>query len=134
MRMIIITAAALLSSVAGGGMAAVGSPAPADEPAAFLNVSDITTPIFSPSGIDGSLSVSVAIQARDASMVAELREKMPKLRAALLTSTLEFSRLYASGFKPVDAERLDEQLSAALQRVHPGAERALILKLSANPR
>ncbi|MBB5685256.1 hypothetical protein [Sphingobium boeckii] len=131
--MIVITAAAALSSLAGGGMAAVGSPAPSGDSASFLNVSDITTPIFSPSGIDGSLSVSVAIQARDASMINDLREKMPELRAALLTTTLEFSRLYASGFQPVDAERLDEQLTAALQRVHPGAERALILKLSADP-
>jgi len=133
MRMIVMTAAAALSSLAGGSMAAADNHAPASEPAAFLNVEDITTPIFSAGGIDGSLSVSVAIQAHDANMVNDLRIKMPELRAALVTTTLEFSRLYASGFKPVDAELLDDQLSSALKRVHPGAEKILILKLSANP-
>lgn len=133
MRMIVITAAAALSSLAGGGMAAVGSQVPAEEPSAFLSVDDITTPIFSTGGIDGSLSMSVAIQTSNETMVRELREKMPELRAAILTSTLEFSRLYASGFTPVDAERLDGELSSALKRVHPGAEKVLILKLSANP-
>ncbi|MEN2786140.1 hypothetical protein ACFOKI_07015 [Sphingomonas qilianensis] len=133
MRLFGMAAATALSTLAGGSMAAVGAPPVALGQAAFLPIDDITTPIFAPNGIEGSLSVSVTIQAGDTQRMERLRQKMPELRAALLTSTLEFARLYASGFRPVDAERLDETLSTALQRVDGDAGRVLILAVSARP-
>ena len=133
MRLFEMAAATALSTLAGGSMAAVETPAMALGQAAFLTIDDITTPIFSPSGIEGSLSVSVAIQAGDTNKMRRLQQKLPELRAALLSSTLEFSRLYASGFRAVDAERLDRTLSEALQRVDADAGRVLILEVSARP-
>ena len=48
-------------------------------------------------------------------------------------ATLEFARLYASGFLPVDAERLSAAINAALKPNHPGIVRVLIVKVGAVP-
>jgi hypothetical protein len=62
-----------------------------------------------------------------------LRTRMPELRATALTAALEFSRLYASGYTPVDAGRLSTDLNAAMKRAHPGIARVLIVRLDAVP-
>lgn len=132
MRMTFMTAA-LLSSLTGGSItAAVGHDAVSETPA-ILTIDEIATPIFSPARIDGSLNVTIAVEGENAAALTELRDRMPQLRAALLTATLEFSRLHASGFTPVDAEKLNADLTASLKQLHPAVKRVLILKLSASP-
>jgi flagellar basal body-associated protein FliL len=132
MRMTVMTAA-ILSSLAGGSVAAGEGNAAVSETPAFVSVTDIAAPIFSTGRLEGAVNVSLMIEARNAEAVAELEARMPELRASLLDNTLEFSRLYASGFTPVDAERLSKDLTASLKKTHPGVRRVLILKLSASP-
>jgi flagellar basal body-associated protein FliL len=132
MRMTVMTAA-LLTSLTGGSIAATEGHATISERPALLTVDEIATPIFSAARIEGSLNLSLAIEGEDAAMLPALRSQMPQLRAAMLTTTLEFSRLYASGFTAIDAERLHADLTASVKRIHPGIKRVLILKLSASP-
>jgi len=124
------------------GLSALGASAPADaqQKAAqphfgdtFVSLAEITTPIFGDSRIEGAMSVTLVIEAKDAAAAAALKTRMPELRASSLAASLEFSRLYASGFLPVNAVRLSADLNAALKRDHPGVARVLITRVIAVP-
>lgn len=123
------------------GLAALGgAPATAQHPAppsglgtVFVRLAEITTPIFGDSRVEGALSVTLVIEAKNVSAANALKTKIPTLRAASLAATLEFSRLYASGFLPVNAERLSADLNAALKRDHPGIAHVLITRVIAVP-
>lgn len=132
MRKAVTTVVTALSALTGSGMAAAKGPVRMLDPQ-FVALSEITTPIFGQSRIEGALSVTLVLEASDAEAARELKAKMPELRATSLTVALEFSRLYASGFLPVDAERLSADLNAALKREHPRIARVLIVKLAAEP-
>ncbi len=99
----------------------------------FVPLSEITTPIFGESRIEGALSVTLVLEATDMDAAQMLKARMPELRATALTAALEFSRLYASGYTPVDAGRLSVDLNAAMKRAHPGIARVLIVRLDAVP-
>jgi hypothetical protein len=99
----------------------------------FVPLDEITTPIFGDSRIEGALSVTLVIEAKDAQTAAALKTQMPSLRASSLAATIEFARLYASGFLPVNAERLGADLTAGLKRDHPGIVRVLITRVMAVP-
>ena len=58
---------------------------------------------------------------------------MPRLRSATLAAALEFSRLYASPMRAVDAEMLSRDLTTALQHEEPGISRVLIVEVAARP-
>lgn len=130
----IVTAATALSALAGGSVAGAADQAAmqGDEPH-FVPLDQITTPIFGASRIEGSLSLTLVLEAADADAAAAISSQMRELRAASLAATLEFSRLHASGFTPVNAEQLSADLTAALKRTHPGIARVLIVKVSALP-
>jgi hypothetical protein len=99
----------------------------------FVPIAEITTPIFGDSRVEGALSVTLVIEAKDAQAAVALKAQMPSLRASSLAATIEFARLYASGFLPVDAERLSADLNAGLKRDHPGIVRVLITRVIAVP-
>lgn len=99
----------------------------------FVAMDGITTPIFGESRIEGALSVTLVLQTANPAAAAALRKQLPQMRAVALSTTLEFSRLFASGFTPVDARRLSRSLNAALKPAFPGIGRVLIVKLSAEP-
>ena len=132
MRKAVTTAIATLSVLAASDASAAKRPATALEPQ-FVSLSEITTPIFGESRIEGALSVTLVLEASSVEAAGALRAKMPELRATALTAALEFSRLYASGYTPVDAGRLSADLNAAMKRAHPGIARVLIVRLDAVP-
>jgi hypothetical protein len=99
--------------------------------ATFCNMKEISVPIVDAGRVDGVLRVTLVLEARDAIGVAELDRRMPELRAAALAEAIEFARLYASPFTPVDARKLAASLTPALRRVSPSIKRVLIVKVAA---
>jgi hypothetical protein len=93
---------------------------------------EISVPIIDASRINGVLRVSITLEAGDAVSAAELGGRMPELRAAALAATLEFARLHASPFAPVDVSRLAAALTPALSHVSPSISRVLIVKVAAH--
>lgn len=134
MRRQIVIVATALSGLAGGSMASAADPAAVagGEPH-FVPMERITTPIFSASRIEGSLDVTLVLQAADVDTAAELNKHMPELRAASLAATIEFSRLYASGMTAVNAEKLSADLTKALKHTNPSIARVLIVKVASQP-
>ena len=134
MRRQIVIVATALSGLAGGSVASAADPATvvAADPH-FVPMARITTPIFSASRIEGSLDVTLVLQADDIDTAAELNKNIPELRAASLAATIEFSRLYASGMTAVNAEKLSADLTTALKRTNPSIARVLIVKVASQP-
>ena len=97
----------------------------------FVAMQEISVPIVDASRIDGVLRVSIVLEAKDAAGAASLARRMPELRAAGLGAAIEFARLHASPFTPVDVRRLSGMLAPALRGVDPAIARVLIVKVSA---
>jgi len=126
--------AAILAAALLAGSGASATPRQGMEmDARFVALDEIATPILSQSRIEGTLSVTLVLRATSVDTARTLRKRMPELRAASLAATMEFSRLYASGYTTIDVARLSGDLNAALKRVDPGVERVLIVSLSALP-
>lgn len=132
MRKTVRTAITALSVLTASDASAAARPSRSMDPQ-FVPLSEITTPIFGESRIEGALSVTLVLEATDVEAAQMLKARMPELRATALTAALEFSRLYASGYTPVDAGRLSADLNAAMKRAHPGIARVLIVRLDAVP-
>lgn len=140
MRRTILAVGVATSAIAAGPAAIAADAAPAaasGKPATagpqFLTMEEITAPIFSASRIEGSLSVTLVIEATTPAAATELGKDMPRLRATSLATAIEFSRLYASGLTPVNVAKLSADLNAALKSAHPGIARVLIVKVAAVP-
>jgi len=99
--------------------------------ATFVAMEEIAVPIVDAGRIDGVLRVSIVLEARDIAGAASLARKMPELRAAGLAAAIEFARLHASPFTPVDVRRLSGTLEPALRGVDGTIARVLIVKVSA---
>lgn len=97
----------------------------------FVPMEEISVPIVDAGRIDGVLRVSIVLEARDAAGAASLAQRMPELRAAGLGAAIEFARLHASPFTPVNVRKLSDALTPALRGVDPGIARILIVKVSA---
>lgn len=126
-------AAAGLAAVAGANVArASGSEA---EPAAgephFVPLDEIKVPIIGSTRIEGRLRVKLVLDAKDAAAADELAERIPQLRATALAATIEFSRLYASGIAPVNAELLRSELTGAVTHEHKNVARILVVEVAA---
>lgn len=97
----------------------------------FLPMEPIDAPIVDGGRIDGVLHVSIVVQAKTADDAAMLGKRMPELRAAALPAALEFARLRASRFAPVDVTRLAAMLTPPVRRVDGAIDKVLIVKVSA---
>jgi len=128
-----MTRSALIASALAVASFAVAAPGHAQQaqPATFVAMQEISVPIIDASRIDGVLRVSIVLEARDAAGAASLAQRMPELRAAGLGAAIEFARLHASPFTPVDVRKLSDTLAPALRNVEPGIARILIVKVSA---
>ncbi|MBU3078655.1 hypothetical protein [Sphingomonas quercus] len=132
MRLPVLFAALLGGAVTSGSVAASGDPLDSPAPG-FMPIAEITTPIVDASRLDGAVKVLATIETADPATMDQVRADMPMVRAEMYAATLEFSRLYASGLRAVDAKRLGEHLSAAVRKSHPQVSRVLILRLQAQP-
>lgn len=123
--------AAFMAGAAAPFAAATPGHAQTAEAASFVAMDEISVPIVDAPRIDGVLRVSIMLQAHDADAAANLYRRMPELRAASLAGTIEFARLHASPFTPVDVRKLAATLTPLLLSVEPGIARVLIVKVSA---
>ncbi|KPH62811.1 MULTISPECIES: flagellar basal body-associated FliL family protein [Novosphingobium] len=105
-------------------------PLPPPDPS-FLAMDDIDAPIIDSGRIDGVLHVSIVVKTKSAESAAELAKRMPELRAASLAAAIEFARLHASPFTPVNVARLSAMMSPPIKRLDAGIEKVLIVKVSA---
>ena len=101
------------------------------QPETFVAMQEISVPIVDARRMGGVLRGSVVLEARDAASAASLAQRMPELRAAGLGAAIEFARLHASPFAPVNVRKLSDTLAPALHSVEPGIARILIVKVSA---
>ncbi|AXB75353.1 hypothetical protein [Novosphingobium sp. P6W] len=102
---------------------------PAD--ASFVTMQSIDAPIVDAGRVDGVLHVTITVQAKSEDEAAALTKRMPELRAAALPATIEFARLRASRFAPVDVERLAATITLPVKRVDATVDKVLIVKVSA---
>lgn len=127
-----IRSALTVSAVAAASLAAVATGHAQELPAApFVAMNEISVPIVDAGRIEGVLRVSIVIEARDAAGASRLARKMPELRAAGLGAAIEFARLHASPFTPVNVHKLAGTLEPALRGVDSTIARILIVKVSA---
>lgn len=122
-----ISAALVAASV----LSAAPGHAQTPEAASFVIMEEISVPIVDAGRLDGVLRVSIVLQAHDVGGGANLARKMPELRAAGLSATIEFARLHASPFTPVDVNKLSAALTPALLGIDAGIAKVLIVKVSA---
>ncbi|HSX54535.1 MAG TPA: hypothetical protein VLG14_04480 [Sphingomonas sp.] len=123
-----LTISAFVAASVAGAVPGHAQQAPAER---FVAMDEISVPIVDAGRIDGVLRVSIVLEARDTAGAADLARRTPELRAAGLGAAIEFARLHASPFTPVDVRRLSEALAPALRRVDPAIARVLIVKVSA---
>ncbi|MGU3315152.1 hypothetical protein ACLBWH_06360 [Sphingomonas sp. M6A6_1c] len=97
----------------------------------FVPMDEITTPIFGESQIEGGLTVRLVLETSDDAAAGVLRTQIPKIRATAVTTTLEFARLNASGYAPVEAPVLSSALNRAIKAIDPRVTRVLIVRLGA---
>lgn len=111
--------------------AAADEPAAASESPNFVTLDEIAAPIVGSDRIEGTLRVTLVIEAADAEAAADFADRLPELRAASLAATHEFSRLHASAYAAVNAEQLRHELTVALKRTHPRIAQVLVVELTA---
>lgn len=116
----LLCGAPLLMASEGGG-----------EGLAFVTLAPLRVPIIDGARSDGSLSITIVLQAADPAAAARLEATLPVLRAASLAASLEFGRLYASPLLPVDAAQLSADLTHALKAQDPGVDRVLLVEVMA---
>lgn len=129
----LVVAAAVLGAPAVPGLAIAAHPArtPAAEPH-LVAVSDIVVPIIDGNRMTGRLSFDIVIDAVDEKGAQRLTAEAARLRSLAVVSGLEFSRLYVSGLRPVDAEILVTGLTRGLQAGLPEVDRVLIVRVAAS--
>lgn len=98
----------------------------------LLPMAEIAVPIIDAGRVDGVLRFTLVIQAHDAAAIKALAGREAHMRAAVVASGLEFARLRASPWRPVDVARLSADLDAALHALDPGIEHALIVRVVAS--
>lgn len=106
-------------------------PIPPPDPS-FVVMDPIDAPIVDSGRIDGVLHLSLAVKMKSAENAAELSKRMPELRAASLAAAIEFARLHASPYAPVNVARLSAMMAPPIKRLDKGVEKVLIVKVSAD--
>ncbi|WP_052018335.1 hypothetical protein [Novosphingobium lindaniclasticum] len=106
-------------------------PIPPPDPS-FLVMEPIDAPIVDSGRIDGVLHLSIAVKTKSADDAAGLAKRMPELRAASLAAAIEFARLHASPYTPVNVARLSAMIAPPIKRLDKGIEKVLIVKVSAD--
>ena len=127
------------AAVVGAGASAVSSlasaPRPASSPASephLVTISDIVVPVIDAERMNGRLSFDIVIAATDADAATRLATRVARLRSTTIESGLEFSRLYVSGLRPVDAQLLAGDLTKSLRAANPDIDRVLVVKVTAS--
>ena len=133
MRKRLLVASAALIAIAAGGIASASASAPGAAPVELhlVTLQELEVPIVDSGRMDGTLRVKFVVNAVDAHAAESLEQRQPELRSLALGAATEFSRIYASGLSPVNAEILKAKARAALQRAHPEIADVLVVQVSA---
>ena len=112
---------AALASGGGGGTGEVH----------LVPMDEIRVPIIDGNRADGALRLKLVLEAADGAAAEKATASLPVLRSTAVASALEFARLYASPFMPVDASRLSEEMTTALRTQDSGISRVLLVEVAA---
>ena len=93
----------------------------------------IAVPIIDGANLQGTLRFSLVLEAQDGAAAERISGDLPGLRSEALLAGAEFSRLRASPFLAVDAQRLSDELTEALHARDEGIARVLLVEVSARP-
>lgn len=97
----------------------------------FVPLDEISVPIAGTQRIEGTLRARIVLAASTPDAAAAMTERLPEIRAAAVSSMIEFSRLYATGLTAVDATQLRADMIAALRSVDPAIGNVLITEVAA---
>jgi hypothetical protein len=115
----------------GGALASGGGAAAAGEGLHLVPMEEVSVPIIDADRVNGVLHFKLVIDAGSDEVATKINGEMPVLRAAIVAAGLEFARLNASALRAVDAQQLDQDLTAALKQAEPGLARVLIVEVEA---
>ena len=119
-----LLAAVPVSSASGAG----GGKGAAED---LIDMEAIAVPIVDGAKLQGTLRFRIVLEAHDAEAAKEIAAELPGLRAEALATGAEFSRLRASPFLAVDAQRLSDELTEALHARYEGIDRVLLVEVAA---
>ncbi|ALG60251.1 hypothetical protein AAG614_10795 [Citromicrobium bathyomarinum] len=120
-----LLAAVPVSSASGAGGGGKGA---AED---LIDMEAIAVPIVDGAKLQGTLRFRIVLEAHDAEAAKEIAAELPGLRAEALATGAEFSRLRASPFLAVDAQRLSDELTEALHARYEGIDRVLLVEVAA---
>ncbi len=128
-----IMLAAMLALLSGAGVVSAARPEPGIMIAPhFIPLDDIAVPIIDGNIISGRLRFKAIIAAKDDAAQSRLMTIKPQLRSESLIAGIEFSRLHASGLRPVNAVALAAALTISLKQYHPDIGQVLLVKSAAD--
>jgi len=128
-RKLMAGALAPMLLVPGGGAAAAGDGGV--QALHLVDMAPLSLPIVDTGRLEGVLQLKLVLDLADDAAASRAEDRMPVLRSAALSAGLEFARLHASGLRPVDAVRLDADMTAAMQAADPAITRVLIVEVAA---
>lgn len=91
----------------------------------------IALPIIDGARLLGTLHFQLVLEVDEGTSAATVTSKMPLLRAEAIAAGAEFSRLSASPFVAIDAQRLSSDLTLALRTQQTGIARVLLVEVTA---
>jgi len=128
----LIGSAALATAAVGGsatpraaGIEQVGAES------AFVALDEIMVPIAGTQRIEGALRARIVLAASTSGDADALTQRLPELRAAAVSSMIEFSRLHATALTAVNATQLRSDMMVALRAADPAVSTVLIIEVAA---
>jgi hypothetical protein len=121
---------AIATLAASQGAAATGSHG-GGEGIHLVPMEGLDVPIVEGDRADGRLRLKLVLRATDEIGAQHIRTVLPELRETSLAAAIEFARLYATPFAPVDAARLARDMAAALQAQDHAIDAVLLVEVSA---
>lgn len=117
---------AIVSTGASGGESEAAHAAPQ-----YVALDPFVLPIVDSNRLTGNLRLKIVLDGGDAAGAERLKQRLPLLRQAAMGSAMDFARLHASPFLPVNAELLEGNLATAMAGPDLGQARILITEVSA---
>jgi hypothetical protein len=131
MRQRFARAIAALPIVIASTGASGGASEPAHAAPQYVALDPFVVPIVDSDRLTGNLRLKLVLDAGDAATAEKMKLRLPILRQAAMGGAIDFARLHASPFLPVNAELLEGNLTAAMSGPDLGHARVLITEVSA---
>lgn len=129
MRRHFLLGSALIAALPLGG--AQASNGEFESSLAFVPMEVISVPIVDAGNVQGILYFKVVLEAKNDASAEKLSESLPLIRAQALMVGSEFSRLSASPFLAVDAQRLSKDLNRSIGENDQEIARVLLVEVTA---